>query len=301
MRYDILKQANNQGGKQLKGIIKAVDRFCYKHPRFGIPNLMICIVVGNVAVFLLSLMGSTGQTFSGLMMFNAGAILRGQVWRLITFVFIPQINEPFFLIISLYFYYFLGTTLERQWGTAKFTVYYITGMLFLVLFGFITYLFKADVSAGITVYFLNMSMFFAFATFYPDNRVLLFFVIPIKMKILALADLAFFAYIIIVNPFPIRLLPVVCLLHYFMFCGGWLIDYLRRSFSRSKRTDNTVNFRREAAKIKYKENVQTHLRKCEVCGKTDTDYPELEFRYCSRCNGYHCYCEEHINSHVHIR
>jgi len=315
----------------LKNIIKAVDRFCYTHRRFGIPNLMICIVIGNIAVFLLSLAGTVGVTFLNMLVFDAYSILRGQIWRLVTFVFIPQSSSPILLLISLYFYYFLGNTLEKQWGTAKFTIYYLSGMLFMLLYGFVMYFCGYRLTAEISVFYLNMSMFFAFATFYPDTRVLFMFIIPIKMKVLALADLLLFVYEIITAPFPIDLLPVVALLHYFVFCGGWLIDYIKNWFGRrrSKRAyknggftgggrsaggfsgpGGTVDFKTAARTVRYRQTAENrepkrtrdiYNRKCEVCGKTDRDHPETEFRYCSRCEGYHCYCDEHINNHIHYR
>jgi hypothetical protein len=292
----------------LKGIIRAVDRFCYKHPRFGIPNLMICVVAGNILVFLLSLFGGVGQNFLNLLYFNADSILRGQVWRLVTFVFIPlNGNNILFFAISLYFYYFIGTTLERQWGSGKFTIYYLSGIVLLIIYGFVCELllskwFMAAFFAGsmISASYLNLSMFFVFATFYPNMRVLFMFFIPVKIKWLAILDLVFFAVEIIRlrADFPINLLPVVCLLHYFLFCGGWLIDYIRPS--RIKTKANTVSFKREVKKAHQQQEARGSVRRCAVCGKTEADYPNLEFRYCSRFEGYHCFCEEHIGNHVHF-
>ena len=118
--------------------MKRVDLFCYKHPRFGINNLMMIICIGNIAVWLFSAMDTTGM-LRELLAFSPYHILRGQIWRLVTFVFLPLYSSPFSLLISLYFYYFIGSTLERQWGAGRFTIYYLCGMLLQVVYGFIIY------------------------------------------------------------------------------------------------------------------------------------------------------------------
>ena len=172
--------------------MKRVDLFCYKHPRFGVDNLMMIICIANIAVWLFSAMDTTGQ-LRGLLAFSAHDVLHGQVWRLVTFVFVPEYTSPLSLLISLYFYYFIGSTLERQWGPGRFTIYYLCGMLLQVLYGLIIYL-ATGISYRMTANYINLSMFFAFATLFPDNTVLLFFILPIKMKWLAVVDALFFAY-----------------------------------------------------------------------------------------------------------
>jgi len=275
-----------------------IDRFCYNHPRFGIPNLMKYIVIGTGIVWLFSMM-SAGGAGSGYLMdllcFSPYHILRGQVWRLFTFVLIPQ-DGGIWLLITLYFYYFIGSTLENQWGPGKFTIYYLFGMLFTIIYGFVVY-FAAGRSISVTSYYINMSMFFAFATLFPDTTVYLFFVIPLKMKWLAILDAALFAIDIVTLSFPYNLIPLTAVLNYFLFCGGWLLDYFTPA--RRKQRKNTVNFKSEVRRIQYEQRTREYTRKCEVCGRTDVSHPDLEFRYCSRCSGYHCYCIDHINNHTH--
>lgn len=275
--------------------MKKVDTFCYKHPRFGIPNLMMYIVVGNAIVWLFGMMDTTNTLYNTLC-FSAYHILRGQVWRLLTFVLIPE-SDGIFLLISLYFYYFIGNTLERQWGSGKFTVYYIFGVVLTIIYGLAVYLI-AGVNYSLAASYINLSMFFSFATLYPDTRVLLFFFIPIKIKWIALVDAAYFLLAVVTNPFPINLLPVVAVLNYLVFCGEWLFDYVRPARWRQRK--QTINFKAEARRIHRQQANRPYTRKCEVCGRTDTDYPNLEFRYCSRCQGFHCFCEDHINNHVHF-
>jgi hypothetical protein len=141
-------------------------------------------------------------------------------------------------------------------------------------------------------------MFFAFAMLFPDVRVLLFFFIPVKIKWFAFLDAALFLIEMLLSPFPENLLPLVAILNFFVFCWPQFTGLFRRR--RARTSPEAVNFRREAARIKKEQAQMPYRHKCAVCGKTDTEYPNLQFRYCSRCAGYHCFCEEHINSHVHF-
>lgn len=280
----------------MRKLMRSVDRFCARHPHFGIQNLMIFIIVGNALVWLFSMMDTTG-TLLGYLYFSPKDILHGQVWRLVTFVLIPESTQLLSFALSLYFYYFIGTTLERQWGQAKFTLYYISGVVFTIVYGFVIY-FITGVNCGATATYINLSMFFSFATLFPETRVLLFFIIPIKIKWLAIVDAVFFVIAVLLNSFPMNLLPVVAVLNYLLFCGDWLFDYVRPA--RIKQRRRTVNFKREAQRINREQARRPYNRKCEVCGRTDTDYPGLEFRYCSKCAGYHCFCIDHINNHTHF-
>lgn len=283
----------------MRGFMKKVDLFCYRHPRFGINNLMIYIVIGTLAVWLFGAMDTTNMLVNSLA-FNAAAVLRGQVWRLVTFVFIPQ-TGGLWLFLFLYFYYFVGSTLEREWGAGRFTIYYLTGMLMSIIYGFIIY-FVTGVSYSMTANYINLSMFFAFATLFPDNMVLLFFIIPIKMKWLAIIDALYFVYAIIQDFSAgmglMSFLPLVAMLNYFLFCGVELFGSVMPRQRQQRR--NTVDFKREVHRIKYETKNKNYMHKCAVCGRTDADHPELEFRYCSRCAGYHCFCQDHINNHVHF-
>ncbi|MDD4715252.1 MAG: rhomboid family intramembrane serine protease [Oscillospiraceae bacterium] len=277
---------------------RALDRFCYKHPRFGIPNLMRWVVIGNIVVYLLAMMDRSG-TFLGLLYFSPSLILRGQIWRLVTFLFVPIFGNLFFTAISLYFYYFIGATLEREWGTAKFTLFYLFGIGFNVAAGLLSGFLTGNSMVGLSAQYLNLSMFFAFASLFPNMQVLLFFILPIKIKWLAWVDALYFALqIIMISPAIYKILPVIALLNYFLFFGGEILGFFRSGRNRYGYSRKSVRFR-SAAKA-AKEN-KGYLHKCAVCGKTDTEYPDMEFRYCSKCNGYYCYCKDHINNHVHIQ
>jgi len=259
---------------------------------------MMVIAVGTGLVWLISAIDTNGILLQTLI-FSPYHILHGQVWRLVTFIFVPQYSG-ISLFIMLYFYYFIGTSLERQWGSAKFNIYFFSGVLFMAIFSLVSYL-VADVTIGITTYYLLYSLLFAFAVYYGDNIVRLFFIIPIKMRYFAFFGAAMMVYDIFrmwSSPFPTMLLPIVAVLNFFLFCGGILL----RSFSvegRKQRTQRT-NFNNEMRRMRHDQKAAVYTRKCAVCGRTDASNPELEFRYCSRCEGYHCFCIDHINNHVHF-
>lgn len=292
----------------LKAIDRAVTRFCYRHPNFGIRNLMLYLVAASGIFYVFYMMDTTGSLMSYIT-FNPAMILRGQVWRIFTFLLMPIGDNIFFEVIALYFYYFIGSSLERQWGTARFTIYYLSGILFNVVYGFVIYLILTPTLGGavagsfvgfsMSASYLNLSMFFAFASIWPDAQVLLFFIIPIRMKWLALVDALFFLVSILRNMgvFPMNLLPLVAILNFFLFCWDGLRHNLIRTRGFSKRRGQ---FRSAIHQSREEERVQGYRHKCSVCGRTDVTNPELEFRYCSKCQGYHCFCQDHINNHVHF-
>ena len=277
--------------QEASSVKKWIDQFCRNHPYFGISNLMKYITIANAVLWLLNAVNSRILPY---MVFSPYWILHGQVWRLISFIFIPP-STGILAFIAFYFYYFLGSTLEQQWGTARFNLYFFSGVVLTILFGFLIY-WITGISVSLTAYYLFLSMFFSFAVLFPDMQVLLFFVIPVKMKWLAIVDALFFIYGIFTTPFPANLVPVVAILNFFLFCG----EDLMAMFGVYKKSANTISFQKAAREIRRKQAASLYHHKCAVCGKTDTDYPELEFRYCSKCAGYHCFCQEHINSHIHF-
>lgn len=279
----------------------AVDRFCARHPRFGIPNLMLYIVIGNVAVYLLSVLTRSNDIGAlNFLAFSLGGLLRGEVWRIITFVFVPEYTSPFWLIVSLYFYYWIGSTLEREWGTARFNLYYLSGTLLTVLGAVLSSLITGQYGllvAGTT--YVNLSMFLAFAVLFPNVQVLLFFILPVKMKWLAWVDGALFALGIVTSLFNGNwtgvILPIVALLNFLVFI--WPEIQRLNDRRRHQTSRQTVNFRKA---VRQQQQQRGYRHKCAVCGRTDADYPDLQFRYCSKCAGYHCFCQDHIFTHIHF-
>lgn len=285
----------------MKAISRWLDRFCYNHPNFGIPNLMKFIVIGNVLVYFLD-MFSRGYV-SWLFSFSSPLILQGQIWRIISFIFVPTSgynpNDMFTILwfaMTTLFYYYIGNSLERQWGTPRFTVFYGLGVVLNILVGFLM--------GGTSMYYINMSMFFAFATLYPDLQVLLYGILPLKVKWLAWIDAALFAFDFFFSIFSRQwitaVLPLVAILNYLIFFWDDLMGVVRRTGQRAAYRANpqTINFKKAQKQVREHKG---YLHKCAVCGITDADDPNMEFRYCSKCNGYYCYCMKHINDHVHVQ
>lgn len=288
----------------MKKLYDAVERFCARHPRFGIPNLMRYIVIGNVVVYVLSMLSRNMDAAAlDFLSFNLNGLLHGEVWRIVTYIFVPEYSSPFALLIALYFYYWIGSTLEREWGTPKFTLYYLGGAALTVVGVILTSLITGNhyLTLAGTGY-VNLSMFLAFAVLFPDVTVLLFFIIPIKIKWLAILDGAFFAIEIvsaIISGNAVGIItPVLALLNFALFATPH-VRYLRQK-AQYRHSPGAVNYRRTVRQAQQQQKTASYHHKCAVCGRTDTDYPDLQFRYCSKCAGYHCFCQDHIFSHVHF-
>ena len=115
-----------------------------------------------------------------------GAILHGQIWRIVSWILVPPQGSLLEIVIMLMLYYSLGTTLERTWGAFRYNVYIFSGILFTVLGAFVLYILYgsgADFLGGyFSTYYINLSIFLAFAASYPDMELLLYFILPIKIK-----------------------------------------------------------------------------------------------------------------------
>ncbi len=292
---------------------KHFDRFCFQHRDKGIPNLMLYIALASAVVYVMGMING-GQVLYNAICFDRTLILQGQVWRLLTYAFTYGYGDYNVLLvgIGLLCYYSLGQALENIWGTFRFNLFYLCGVLlqdiFCLIFGG-----QAD------VYSLNLSLFLTYATLYPNSEFRLFFIIPIKAWMLGLFDLVITFYQVWMmtsfGMFPYSLFPLVALLNYFLFVGKGIVNLIPVSWQINVRR----LFRKKGAKGSTAEKTKVipfptagsyqasntavkapYTHKCTVCGKTDISNPDLEFRYCSRCNGYHCYCQEHISNHSHI-
>ena len=287
----------------MKNLRKRFDCFCFQNRNKGIPNLMLYVALGSAVVNILSIIDKTELLYF-LLCFDRAAILQGQIWRLFTYPLTFTAGSFMLTAISLICYYSLGRAMENLWGTLRFNLFYLSGIvlmdIYCMLFGGM-----AD------VYYLNMSLFLAYATLYPNAQFLFLFIIPVKAWIFALLDLLMVVYGLLVYPFPYNLFSVVALANYFLFFGKDVLNVIpltwrlnaRRLFKKkpAKKT-GTIPFPTagsyEASTAKPK---APYTHRCTVCGRTDVSDPDLEFRYCSRCNGYHCYCQDHINNHTHIQ
>lgn len=187
--------------------------------KISIPNLMTYIVAGMGALYLLQLFMPSLNIY-GLLSLTRSGLMRGELWRIVTFVFLPPASSLFWIVFTLYFYWLIGSTLSNQWGSARFTLFYLTGILGNVISALITG------SAGNT--YLNLSLFFAFAIMNPDFQMMIFFFLPVKIKYLAILDAALYVWQLIVGGWPTRLMILFSLLNLILFLGGDFINTIRR-------------------------------------------------------------------------
>ena len=215
----------------MRSIESWLNRFCYKHPRFGIPNLMNIIVFGSVLVYLLDMFSQ--NSFSSLLYFSLPHILQGQVWRLITFVFLPLDGRLFYFALSTYLYWMIGTTLEREWGSTKFTLFYAMGVILNMLLGLLT--------GYATMTYVNLSMFFAFATLYPNTQFLLFFFIPVKVKWLGLFEGIMLILLLVTSNLYVKVAILVAILNFLLFFGQDLITIVKNTYREFKWRNGNYN------------------------------------------------------------
>ncbi len=288
----------------MKNLRTRFERFCFRNRDKGIPNLMFYIVLTTAAVYLFTMV--TNNTFLyQLLYFDRELILQGQVWRLFTYAFTDFRQNIAMMALMLLCDYSLGRAIENTWGTCKFNLFYLSGIVLMDVYCLI---FGGNASA----YYLNLTLFLGYATLYPNAQFLLYFVIPVKAWVLTLVYL----FMTLIGVLDSGLFPLVALGNYFLFFGKDVVNVIPLSWQANakramRQSKKTVSPKKDQPKVvpfpsagSYEATVtkprQPYTHRCTVCGRTDTEFPDLEFRYCSRCKGYHCYCEDHIANHTHI-
>lgn len=292
------------------------DKFERKYGKYAIKNLMKYIIILYIIGWVIEIINPA--FYSDILALDVSAVLHGEVWRLVTFIIMPPQNTSyFFMIFSLYLYYVLGMNLEKVWGAFKFNIYFFMGVIFHIIAAFIIY-FVWGISWPLTTYYLNMSLFFACACVYPDMEFLLFFILPIKIKWLAVIDGVYFAATIFfgffieymplniqnslwnvllnLGIFPIPQIAVAALVSLLNFV---VFFFMTRNYKRisPKEIHRRNSYRKKVSASRT--SATTH--KCDICGRTSTDFPDLSFRYCSKCSGSHEYCQDHLFTHEHIK
>lgn len=279
----------------MRKLNNAIDRFCARHPNLAIPGLMRYIIGANIALYLLQMFSGTGTL--NFLALEPAAVLHGEIWRIFTYALFPT-SSGFWLLISCMFYYWLGGSLERTWGSAKFTFYYVSGILLTALGSILVYLLDGIPLRIFGADYVNSAMFFAYAIYYSEAMVRIYFIIPVKMKWVAWFEAALYAISIISfilqGLWGMALMPVIAMLNLFIFFSPEL--HRHTNYVKAKHRPEAIQFRKA---VREQQMQRGYNHKCTICGKTDTEYPKMQFRYCSKCAGYHCYCEEHIFNHTH--
>ncbi len=323
----------------INGILNSIER---KVGRYAVPQLtkymILTYIIGYILYFL-----EMGTHFPILefIMLSPERILHGQIWRLFTWIFMPPSAPGLFTIIMLFFYYQIGSALEQTWGDFKYNIYIFSGLLLMIAGAFLLYAFGYRVDGMFTTYYVNLSIFLAFAACYPDMQVMLYFLIPLKIKYLAFIDVAFLVYQALVSSWPERVSIIVSLLNFIIFFfttrnyrsispseyarkkkfrkaferGPYYQGNKERSGWRSA-TGSTAGSNTNAGStdsrgasaeqasfhsVRNRTGQSITKHRCAVCGRTELDGDMLEFRFCSKCAGNYEYCQDHLFSHTHVK
>ena len=286
--------------------------------RYAVPRLTSVLIGCFAAGYIISMIS---PKMLGLMTLDPAYILRGQIWRLITWVIIPPSSLSIWTVIMLFFYFSIGTSLERTWGDFRYNVFIFGGMLISVIAAFICYFILkaagADVLFGqaFSTYYICMSIFLAYALTYPGMQVLLMFVIPIRVKWLGIIYAMFIAYdafnylrfYIATRQAPYLVMVIAILASFANFIIFFFMtrNYRRidpREVKRRRDFRRAVNAGMGSSVQRPTQNAAARPRhRCAVCGRTELDDPDLTFRYCSKCAGNLEYCEDHLFTHQHVQ
>lgn len=259
--------------------MKLLDRLQRRFGRYAVPHATEGLIVCQVLTFLLA-MGE--PSFVERLELVPRLVLHGEVWRLATFVCSPPLTNPLFALFFWYMFYLMGVALENTWGVFRYNVFLLSGYLATVAVSFL----QPNQPASIS--FLQGSVFLAFAYLFPNFEILLFFILPVKIKWLAAITWITYAYAIIFGDWWVRLYVISSIFNFLLFFSRDLWDRVRTSHRRMSY---------EAKKLP-EANVPRHT--CAVCGINSNTHPKAGFRYCSKCDGGLCYCDEHIRNHVHV-
>ncbi|MBE5880751.1 MAG: hypothetical protein E7289_00350 [Lachnospiraceae bacterium] len=295
-----------------------------KYGKYAIRNLTLYLIICYGFGYVIQLVN---PVFFQYLTLNPYWILQGQVWRLVTWILIPPARLDFFTLIMLYFYYSIGTAVERAWGTFRYNVYLISGLVFTVIGAFVLYLIclsnglgdmMAVMELGIDVvshslrqpsfstYYVCMSIILAFAMTFPEVQILLMFIIPIKIKVLGIIyavilGLDFFGSFMIVmrtqeaGTWYEALANCIAILFSLMSTIIFFVT-TRKSFRTPRQIKRQAEFKKQVVRT---QKIAKH--KCAICGRTAEEYPDLEFRFCSKCDGNYEYCSDHLFTHTHVK
>lgn len=293
--------------------MKFSSNFEKKFGKYAVKNLSMVLIICYACGYVLRMISPGIMDFLYLNPYQI--IFHGQIWRLVTWLIVPPSSFDIFTLLMLYFYYSLGTTLERTWGTYRYNVYIFSGILFTIAGAFLLFAYTAvfqnevdtklalymlwvvdnngrSLAPMFSTYYVNMSIFLAFACTYPNMQVMMFFLIPIRIKILGIIYGALLVYQFLMGSIADQFVIAASLMNFVVF----FITGRGKVHMTPKQAKRRQEFRRE---VKKTAKVTRH--KCAICGRTEETNPELEFRFCSKCQGNYEYCQDHIFTHTHIK
>jgi hypothetical protein len=251
--------------------VTILDRLERHLSRLAIPGLIRYVVAFNALVFLL---GALNPGYLDVLQLDRSEILKGEVWRLATWIFIPNITTFPWVLLYLWATWWIGDLLEGEWGTFRLNAYYFLGMILCIICAFIF-------GSSFGNVLLNLSLFLALATLLPNMEILVFFILPLKFKWAAIIALLGPLLILATGPLPAKIMVLVCLGNYLLFFGP--------HFIREARQKRTVSVRR--AKFEANKATNDTLHRCHSCGITEITHPDADFRV---ANDGHEYCTDHL-------
>jgi len=283
--------------------MKLLNRLERKFGRWAVPNITVLIIVGQVMLYFMQRMGGQQglQADPTSLWLLPGQIFSGEIWRLLTFVICPPVARTFFVIFYWILMYLFGTALEQMWGAFRYNCYLLVGYIAISLATMVVWLVGGDQAVvgthmqclafgfGLvdTSVFLYGTLFLAFARINPDFTINLYFVLPIRIKWLALIQWLAYGVVLLRGDWSVKFMVVASLLNYLLF------------FGREHWRDYKSGHRRRSYQAKVASASKSIQHQCRVCELNSENSPRMLFRYCSKCEGQCCYCPEHIQDHEH--
>ena len=288
---------------------KFLNKLERKFGRYAIRNLMIYVIGAYVLGAVISIINPYFYYYY--LSLNVEEILHGQVWRLITFILEPMgsTGSPMgglFFFINLMFYWFIGRNLENAWGAFRFNLYYLSGILLNIVAAFLMYAITKDPMSGMALglTYINESLILAFCVLYPNVQILLFFFLPVKIKWLGIVYMAMILFNVVqtvaAGQWYYAVAILVALLNFFVFFFSTR-NYARVSPKEIHRRRVYQQEVRRSERGSYQTLHGTARHRCAICGRTELDDPNLEFRFCSKCDGNYEYCQDHLFTHTHVK
>jgi hypothetical protein len=261
-----------------------LDRLERRLGRFGVPQVTLALIICQVLVYLLT--QSQPEVAERLFLFP-DRVAEGEWWRVFTFLIVPPYANLVFAFFIWYFFYLMGTTLEYQWGTFRYNIFLLIGYMASVGASFAGWKIWPEWDKPATNAFLEGSVFLAFAYLYPDFVIYIFFILPVRIKWLALLAWIGYGYSILFGSIPARVMTIASICNFLLFFGSDILH--RMGYGR----------RQMEAQFRAFRDRDKPFHRCMVCGITDKTNPQMDFRYCSQCEGSCGYCTEHLKNHEH--
>jgi len=261
-----------------------------KFGRFAVPNLTVILIVGQVFLFLASQFApaqANGDVLEKIRLIPS-AVMAGEVWRLITFLFDPPITNPLFAFFFWYMFYFMGTSLETNWGTFRYNVFLLLGYLACLAAAGLASFAPGGADLPASNGFLYGTVFLAFARLNPDFVLYIMFILPVKIRWLAMLQWIGYGLAFLSGDWMAKGMVAASVANYFIFFGS----------------DIWLNMKHGHRRMQHQARPMTApkrlVHQCAVCGLNSETSPQAQFRYCSKCDGERCYCQEHLQNHEHV-